>query len=656
MQTLTGHTTGSSATGEFVVVYDTNSVIKISSRLSGSITTGPVIYRSVALSSKSWAFNGDYYIMGFHASTTQATRYLLRVPTTTTAPTTAAPLAQFAVRQGGSNFISGTQVGNPSAGVFTVAIDYQTQVSTGGFNPDANAIQLATITHLGAQQTTLGPPKEAIGSLFVPGGDIGQFDGQVFAEAAFAYGPEAPVLTPNVAGANNYQYKILYSYVDAQGKLWRSADSAFATIGTNAVIGGGGSVTVACPTLRVTGRTNVKIEVYRTALGTTVDYRKIGTVANDITVDSVNLVDTTTDAARAALEPIYTDGGVLENDTMSGAIAEAVWDNRFWFVPMDDPQSVAFSGTFDLQHGLIFNEDDYVIDVKDVHGPITGLGVIDGQLVITKADATYVVQGQGPNALGQGGSYAAAFVANGVGCVNPQAMLETKDGLIFRANTAKPTFYLLDRGLSLQPLGGAQRYVSETIVGSAFVPTLQQAQFYTVSGRTLVYDLVSQLWSTHTGQPANTATIWNGSPVYFNSSAGQYAVADLTGGTYTELGAFYNQVITWPWLSLAALKGYERFYRLQILGELGAGASGNASPTLALYKDFVDASPLVTRAMADALTSDVEVRYSAKLSAVKAKLTIADDVAGSAGWKVSGLALIWGQKQGLAKRPSTARL
>jgi hypothetical protein len=85
------------------------------------------------------------------------------------------------------------------------------------------------------------------------------------------------------------------------------------------IISGGPStqtVTVSIPTLRITDKTGVVIELYRTEDAGSTYYLVTdpdSPLMNDTSVDAVTFVDTLSDADLIDNELIYTTGGVLEN-------------------------------------------------------------------------------------------------------------------------------------------------------------------------------------------------------------------------------------------------------------------------------------------------------------------------------------------------------
>ena len=104
----------------------------------------------------------------------------------------------------------------------------------------------------------------------------------------------------------------------------------------------------------------------------------------------------------------------------------------------------------------------------------------------------------------------------------------------------------------------SQNQVRFTTSGSLIVGTEQ------LSDLALVYDYAFGQWSVFTNCGGVDSVVWNGT----------HALAKSTGKTYTENtgsyeddGAFVKLKLTTSWLSFAGVQGYQRVYRVFILGE-----------------------------------------------------------------------------------------
>lgn len=647
---VAAHTTSTSTGGDLAIVYDkATNFVNWAAKSGAGVTTGLMAAGS-QLRSRTWSYNGDGYVV--LGGQTAESHYVVRIPVGTTNHAT--PLAVVGIRQGGST-AGVSSVAQVSATQFATALNYFVRFDNAN-NPDAFGVQYATFTHQTLPQSVLGVPREALGSTFVPGGQLAQYDGTTFLEAGFVQTPDTPQTpTPSAGGgltaSSTYWYRILYSRMDAQGRLWRSAVSVPVSGATGV---GQGTLTIACPTLKITGYDSPgeQIEIYRGVAGDELDLHKVGVVNNDPTTNTVNFADTVADSALDALETIYADGGVLENDAPPGLVAIVEAQSRTWGVAMDDPQALWYTKEHALGKGLEWSEE-FVLDIRDAHGPMRALSQVDDRPIAFKDDAVYAVTGQGPDVLGAGGSYTSQLLAAGIGCNNAQAICETRDGVIFRSTSKRAGFWLLDRGLTLTFIGApVQRYDTETITGAAFLSTYLQARFFTASGRTLVYDLVTGLWSTFTGQQCASATPWAGVPVFLSSATGHVLYEDQAGATLTDDGMPTTMLVGWPWLQVNEVRGYQRFWRMQPTGEV---QQASVSMLMKLYANLAATSPIKAGLVLAPVGTliDAELRFSRKLNAVRPVITDGGSTTGIL--KLSGVTVVVGARPGLKQQPVANR-
>jgi hypothetical protein len=668
VRNVTGHTRGSSATGEFTVLYEvgaspaTNNRINHATRTGGAIVTGTPLYRHAALRSKTWTQGGDYYVLADtnRGSLTQITRHVLRVPFTGQP----APLATLQVNMGSG--------GDRVASVVSAATNRWTTAATVSIRLTGNpvnyvssdtGVDLATIAFRAAGETTIGPPREAIDNLFVPGGTLNQFDGTTYTEANFAYYPEQPTLTPSAGGgltaSSTYWYRTVYVGYDASGRKRWSQPSIAKSVATGV---GQGTVTVAAETLGIVGMTGVVIEVYRgPANGTSNgDFQKVGSVANDTTADSVNFVDTVSDTSLANGEFLYTNGGIPGNDTIPGALAQAVTKTRLMFISADDPQAIWVSNKFVDGQGLRFSEGNKLL-IRDDHGDLTGLAAMDDKVIAFKRDAIYVITGDGPDAAGRGG-FSINLIALGTGTLNPRSIVETPDGVMFQSSPPTATsfvprtgIYLVNFGLGVDYIGDAvERYKNEAIYGAVSLPTLNQVRFYTDS-RILVYDTAKKVWSTFdlvAFAPA-AACAWGDRAVYADFNA-QVFIEDAS--LYTDDGATFTMFVATPWLQLNGLRGYQRFYRAQTVGEYQQ-LTGTITTVIKPFKDFETTAFTADKTLAVVNPTSgspwkTEWHWHAKLAALKLEIR---ETSSTAGIKMTAVVLEYGIKSGLGRVPAANR-
>jgi hypothetical protein len=665
---MVGHTISADATGAWQVLYQssaataTNNLVMMAIRTGGVLTTGFVLYRSMSLQSQTWTAGGDFFAMFAFRSTTQGNTYVLRIPVATSTPTITPPLAQFGIQATGL-LNSATQISSISSTVKTAAILYRRRFDTGGTGTtDLIGIELVTVSHP-TTATQSGRAVEAADSLLVPGGTIGQYDGVNFAEMGFAYFVEPASATAAGGGgmtaSSTYWYVYLYSYQDAQGRLWRSAISVPQSFATGP---GQGTLNHVIPTLRITGRTNVNVEIYRGAAGDFVLFQKVGQVANVINADTVAFGDTTTDLALATGELLYTNGGVLSNDTIPGATFIMVAKNRIWFISADDPTEVWFSNLVTARTGPRFSETN-IVRFADEHGALFALGAIDDKVAGIKADGVYAVNGDGPNDAGIGAFTPPQLVALGVGTNNPQSVVSTKDGVLFDSTSAKPGVQMIDRSLSIArnaeglSFGAAvQRYAGETIVSSIMIPEQSQVRFYCKSGRVLVLDIASGIWGTFKVtliiDELRCAVAKDGAAI-LSTNTPVILAEDASGATYTDNANDFGQRVASPWLQVSAIRGCERIREWEGLGR----TAGDHTLTLQLFADFNETAPVATKTftMTTAGKPLWDWEWVPRVQRFGAVKLVILETSQTAGAEINGVTVQFGAKSGLTRRPASAR-
>jgi hypothetical protein len=681
---VTGTTRSNSGAGDFMLLYDTaptttaTSQVNMSSRGSILMVGAQVLAYGVCLRSTIFLQGADYYVWVERPSRISNARYLMRVDMTAFN----VPPAPFI-----DGVVSKTQVGGvsippfpntlspvvtPGAGTWTMADAVQLRVlnQSVGYNPFNAGIEMVVTSFKSPGDTTLGAPYEAIDSLFVPGGSLGQFDGTTYADAGFAWNPEAAAIGTDVAGGAQtagatYYYKVVYAYTDLFGRRWRSAPSLVAShlmVNTK--------VTITAETLRVSERFTIKdhaslramdIEFYRGGANDNVTFQLAGTVANDPSAQTVNFVDGQSDAVVATGEFLYTNGGgSLPNDCIPGFTAIGVAGNRMFGVSADDPQCIWPSSLFVPGQGLRFSEQTKLF-IRDQHGPITGLAAQpNGTMLAFKRDAVYLISGTGPDQAGRG-SFNVQIVAIGLGTVNPRSIVETSLGAEFLSTATRAGWWRINLGQAPEYIGSAvERYNTSTIVGAVMVPSESATRYYLASGGCLVHNVVTGLWSLDTGTPNTTgATAYLAGAAYGTTNPA-VLVDDPIGtiGNDPITGA-YTMLATTPWLKFAELRGYERVRRARGVGELNSPEGSTALTTVALQKDLIAVNvspPQTIQALAMSATWDWEMRYSAKFEAARYVIsTIPSLYDNPAGIKWTAIVVEYDVKQGLRPQASGKR-
>lgn len=632
VEAITGHSTGSSVSGEFMALWTlstsaTDIKTRMAQRVGGVITTGADWILSVGLRSKTFrmsASSTDYLVMCTYPSDLQPTDYVFRFPTDamTASPRVRAPVCKLNRLRARYNDVvlsAATGVGGALTGVSDdgagglycavpkIAQERNATTSVGDRNYTVDLVKLS------ADPANHGRPVEAAGTMFVPAGNVMSFDGVQYAEHDFATYPEKPSGVAAALGtgslpAGDYKLVTVFKYVDGQGRIHRSSPSVPSATITAAL---NDSITATIPTLRFWGNlppvstNNMQVEVYLTeANGST--YYLHGTIDNSMTAHTVTRVINI--PVRGDEELLYTTGDVLEATTPPQMRALAVHRDRVWGVDNDVPDRLWHSLPITPGLGVQWSET-LTLDVDDEYGAVTALASLDDKLVVFKESAIYVVTGDGPDNLGRGAYTAAQRIATGTGTTQPRSVISFPGGVLYQSPKG---IMILGRGLNVEAqdnaidvmgLGDSQ----ETIEDACVVETEAQVRLFTSNARQLVYDYERGGWSVYTGQGSGIGCRYGNGVAQVQS--GGTVHLDLATGTFTDAGERYEARLTTSWLSMAGIGGYQRIPLVTCVGEISNDGSGEFSAArMALSYNFSSSENEVRMAVPSPSPFVVEVK------------------------------------------------
>lgn len=489
---------------------------------------------------------------------------------------------------------------------------------------------------------------EIANGLHISGGLLSLFDGALVAEHGFNLFPEHVTVSTSTMGGSiadgTYQYIAVFSWIDAQGQLHLSAPSIAVQITT---AGGGTSTnTVTIPTLSLTQKTGIVIQIYRTDTNGTIFYRiDKGEVLNDPSLDTVSFTDTY--AAITSSTQLYTTGGVVENIAPPSILAICTYKNRLIVIPADNRFSWWYSK--EIIPGLPAEFSDlFVENLDQIDGVITNCRQMDDKLILTKTNSYQVVTGDGPANTGANNDFSSGqLISSESGCINLASLASTDKGLFMQAIKG---IVLLDRSLGTQYVGAdVENLLNGNLITSAEVMSFyNQVRFTLNNNICLVYDYYMNQWYTFLNHNAVSSTIFQGNFTYIHPN-GQ--VWEETPGTYTDNGAFIPLLIQTSWLSLAQLQGFQRIYKLMIFGEY----KGTHQLQVQVSYDF-DPAVLQT----DLVNTINQALYQYRVFMARQKCEaiqfVIQDVQSSSfneGLRLSSMAFEVGVKRGLNKLPPT---
>ena len=674
IRNITGHI-NTSATN-YVVLWDQSGSSPIYDKIKAGRWTGSAAVADLApsfsLYSRSALFSdGLYYVMGLYNSAVQPTLSFLGT-NVYAGVGGASPICHvMSGEAGGARAQCSLSSPAVTGGVVILPATRKRRITT----PGSSAVQGGIIQQIEISDglAAFRHPRELGGTMFVPGGILNRDDGVAVEQATFHFYPEAPTMVPSATGsmtaAGAYLYRIIYSRKDAIGRVSRSAGSVPAAV----TLGGGdGRVTLTLqnPRMPISDQFQIIVEVYRAgpaAAGAT-GYNKVGEVlaAPVLGGDTLTFIDTMSDVAAATGETAYFTGNVLENFLPPSHNLLEVNGGRVGVVSAEDSTEFWPSKEYKPGAGIGFNPLLAIRVTGDGYGAITALAAMDGRWIIFKSSAIYVISGDGPNDVGQGGFNAPQAVSLSIGTTRPGSVVATPDGIMFQSSVGG--VYLLSRGLALTYVGApVEKYTlsealadtTEDIVDASLAAGTTQVRFVQASGRCLVWDFHHKMWCTFqlrvdTNGVASTVVACANPPTGWCYALADGSVMQETLGIYSDVNVTTTAIVPrigFPQVNLAGLNGFQRVYAVELEGEYVGDHTLQVS---AVYDLGVSTEPTRSKAITAGPYQYETMLASPKCSTVQITLTAAL-AAGSGAFRLSGMSLLVGIKRG-SVIPYTKRL
>jgi hypothetical protein len=349
--------------------------------IAGSVTGIEVFNRSVGLGARAFSYYDVIYIPVVHGSELQSTYFLLDEDgnlVTKWANQTAGGVVDYGVLQETS------QIEDDE---FLIAYLFNNRLQ------DDNGVFFST-TGVGAVTLDFDPSSpysraEMAEGLHICAGLLRLYDGSSLSEHGFTVFPETLSLASSSTSGGalsdgSYGYKAVYRWTDNTGRDHRSAPTLNNL--TVTLTGGGATQkpTIRIPTLRLTDKTDVVLELYRTEAGGTTYYKvtdDLSPTENDETVDYVDFADTVSDANLINNEILYTTGGVLENLPAPAASQIAAYNGDRLAVIGENGFRVFFSKSIE-ENGPVEFTDSIYRDIDPTGGPISTIKGMNQKLVV----------------------------------------------------------------------------------------------------------------------------------------------------------------------------------------------------------------------------------------------------------------------------------
>lgn len=579
-------TSASVTTGTVVVFYEVSqnySFASIPSNYIGKVSVSSagagspsVLKRSVGLGSKAFVITDTssvIYLLAAFQSPYQSSYFLI--------DSSGNIASQLAYANGGGYLPKGLPSVSVVDNVASIAYlfkDFVSSQSTGTTNVNQTAniyfqtgINQVSFTMVGANIFTA----EIGNTLNLTGGFLWTYDGSIAFENGFFLYPDSVTCTPSTSGGSmpdgDYYYQAVYEWSDNQGNQYHSAPS----IPVKATVSGGsgsGSVTVSVPTLRLTYKMGVKITVYRWSAGQPAYYQATSITSptnNSTSSDSVDFVDTQTEASILGNNLIYTSGGVVEDTSAPSGNSITLFDNRLWLIDAENPNLLWYSKQV-IQNTPVEMSDLFALYISPTQsaqgstGPITAISPMDDKLIIFKKDAIYYINGAGPDNTGANSQYSEpTFVNSTVGSENQDSIVFIPNGLMFQSDKG---IWILGRDLNTQYIGNpVEDYTTSATVNSAKnIPATNQVRFTLSTGITLMYDYFFGQWGTFSNLLTTSSTIFDGLHTILTSS---FDILQETPGTYLDNASPVLMSFTTSWINPSGIQGYLRSYFFYLIGK-----------------------------------------------------------------------------------------
>lgn len=527
--------------------------------LAGTVTNIAVFKRSVGLAARAFRRESVTYVPVVHESTLQSSYFLLHedgVVVTKFSNQTAGGVLNFGVLPQFSDleddryftaFLTRTRLRGDNGtffsnnGIASVIID---------FSPD-NSYSSAELAN----------------NLHICSGILRMYDGSTVSEHGFHVFPEtltqdSTATTGGSISDGNYSYLAVYKWTDNYGQDHRSAPTQ-AELTT--VLSGGTSTqtnTITVPTLRLTEKDRVSIELYRTEDSGTTYYLVTDPTSptlNDTTIDTINIVDTISDTDLIDNELLYTTGGVLENIPAPACGEVEVFNNRL-AISQRGANRVFFSKEIGEATPVEFTDIIYR-DVDPVGGAITTLQAMDEKLVIFEEDACFFMSGDGPNNLGAQDTFTLPeIVASDIGTITPDSAILTPNGIMFQSRKG---IWQLSRGLQMEYIGAkAELFNDQTVTSAQIVGELNQVRFILDVDRALVYNYNLDRWATFENHGGiSSVTIKN--DYYYLREDSTLFKENRT--SFSDNTSPIKMRLETGWMTLANLQSFQRIYHAMIL-------------------------------------------------------------------------------------------
>ena len=404
-------------------------------------------------------------------------------------------------------------------------------------------------------------------------------------------------------------------------------------------------------TLKLSPRTPVSIALYRTVANGTIFYRTSSAVVltyNDPSVDTVTFLDTTPDYALVGNEVLYTSSGEVENDPLPATNYLATYKNRIIGIPSENPLTWWYSKQCIPGSPPEFSLS-FVNNIDQRIKEIVACSYMDDKFVFFGPKSIFYMVGDGPAASGLNNDFSEPqIIASDTGCSEAPSVILSPVGIFFKSVKG---ICLLTRALEVSYIGSdVEAYNSLSITSSILVDAQNQIRFTLSNGTQITYDYFMNQWDVDSNPSAVSSVLYNSRANYLTSAG---IVLQETPDLYTDNTAAISLGVNTGWMSLANVQGFQRVWKLLILGTYRSPHTLNVS----IYYDFDDTTPQTVPIPVLSNPGNYEFRvFLTRQKSTAIKIVISDTPSSplGEGFSLSNLALEIGVKKGLNKIKATS--
>ena len=465
----------------------------------------------------------------------------------------------------------------------------------------------------------------------VASGVFSAWDGMRFLRGVTAY-PE--IIASTAGSGNNYLYAVLHRIVDGNGNVRKSLVSPpYQASFTNPVDGiNTATVTISRNALLFNdypSTSNQPLqgawEIYRTEKDGTIFY-KVGELTGS--TGSV-FTDSTADADLIDNELLYTTGGVLDN-TYPESVYDFTYSNgRVWTI--GDRDRIHYSKEPVDGNSIEFN-DGLFHRIAGTNN--TAIGKLGKRQAVFKKRSTHIMWGVPASNIGTGQNLSDQEVSNSIGCINPVSAVEIDSAVIF----------LSEKGIYTVSSNGGIQFVGKDVIDytntyeitSGFhLEDFNEVHYSLSNGQKLIYNYLFGGWAIDTYTVAQDL-IYSykvGDVVYFKDNTSSpnldfiYRYKNSSDSNiYRDLylsETDYAMSYSTGWLKFGGVTGFQRIYRLFILGS----KTVDQNIIVKVYNDYDDSTPTQTRSFTLAAADPLEFElHVAEQKCEAMKFVIEEDI------------------------------